>query len=470
MTLSDQELSSSKHPGQLTATMRAGAGALATRQGPKLLRIGVVHAGRVREELTIATPAHVTVGTREGNTFLLGGATQPTSFRLFERIDDAYHLNFLTEMRGRVALTNGIFELDELKTETHRRAPGAYRIAVSDEARGRVALGDVSILFHFVPPAPILPKAVLPAAVLRGPRRMDWISTIGAGASFLLHFLVLGAIYSDWADPVVDDDVSTAGLIDSLKNLPPPPRIEDKAESEEAPAPTSESPQTKPTNAPPAKRAAGLPAHQPWSGPSGEAALSDQLAKIDVSILGALGTLQPATSGVFNRREVAFGSLDAAAATGAGVGSGSEPRLGSAGAPIQRGNVDLRELGATKRSSEGSGRVASVSGPRAVANLAPLIASAGAVSNAASVVAGMRAGFRACYQHGLDENPDASGAVRLTIRVGPGGEVLSVSASPSGNLPASVVSCVQTRARAAQFDPPEGGSAVIQVPVNFVKQ
>ena len=75
----------------------------------------------------------------------------------------------------------------------------------------------------------------------------------------------------------------------------------------------------------------------------------------------------------------------------------------------------------------------------------------------------MRAGFRACYNRGLQENPDAQGNIRLTIRVGPGGEVSGVSAAPSGNLPASVVSCVQARASAAQFAPPEGGSAVIVV-------
>ena len=71
---------------------------------------------------------------------------------------------------------------------------------------------------------------------------------------------------------------------------------------------------------------------------------------------------------------------------------------------------------------------------------------------------------------GLAENPDASGSVRLTIRVGAGGEVAGVTATPSGSLPASVVACVQARAQAAQFDAPEGGSAVIAVPVSFVKQ
>jgi hypothetical protein len=95
---------------------------------------------------------------------------------------------------------------------------------------------------------------------------------------------------------------------------------------------------------------------------------------------------------------------------------------------------------------------------------------AGSVSNAASVVAGMRAGFRRCYQRGLDANPDIAGRISLTIRIGPGGEVASVSGSPSGNIPSSVVSCVKARAQAAQFAPPDGGSAVINVPVSFVKQ
>jgi hypothetical protein len=92
------------------------------------------------------------------------------------------------------------------------------------------------------------------------------------------------------------------------------------------------------------------------------------------------------------------------------------------------------------------------------------------VSNAARVVAGMRAGFRNCYNRALSQNPDVEGRIALSIHVGPGGEVQSVGAAPSGNLPDSVVSCVKARAQAAQFDPPQGGLAVIQVPVTFVKQ
>jgi outer membrane biosynthesis protein TonB len=83
----------------------------------------------------------------------------------------------------------------------------------------------------------------------------------------------------------------------------------------------------------------------------------------------------------------------------------------------------------------------------------------------------MRAGFRACYRRGQDENPDIEGKIALSIKVGPTGQVSSVAATKTGNLPASVVDCVKARATSATFAPPQGGgAAVIQVPVTFVKQ
>lgn len=91
------------------------------------------------------------------------------------------------------------------------------------------------------------------------------------------------------------------------------------------------------------------------------------------------------------------------------------------------------------------------------------------VSNAARVVAAMRAGFRTCYQRALTETPNTQGSVKLHLKVGPGGEVLVVQALAL-SLPKSCVDCVMERAVGSQFDPPEGGSAVIAVPVTFVKQ
>jgi hypothetical protein len=126
----------------------------------------------------------------------------------------------------------------------------------------------------------------------------------------------------------------------------------------------------------------------------------------------------------------------------------------------------LGGLGSTGKRG-GSGVGSTVAGPRGTATVGSAAVSGGTVANAARVVAGMRAGFRNCYQRGLAEDPAAAGSIRLGIRVGAQGQVTGVAPAPTGTLPASVVACVVARARAAQFDPPEGGNSTIEVPITF---
>lgn len=94
----------------------------------------------------------------------------------------------------------------------------------------------------------------------------------------------------------------------------------------------------------------------------------------------------------------------------------------------------------------------------------------GNVANASAVVAGMSAGFRRCYNKGLAEKPNMAGSVRVTAKIGPNGEVLSVTTAGGQGLSESVIACVKARVSSAQFAPPEGGGATIVVPVTFKSQ
>jgi hypothetical protein len=462
-----QHPGTSQRPGQMTAVMRA----VAANAGPKVLRIGVVQAGRVAEERIIKQRVHVTVGASEKNMFVVSTQNLPPTFRVFELVGNDYHLNFLDGMTGRIALPTGISDLNMLKGQAKRNAQGAYQVRLTEDSRGKVVIGDTTFLFQFVAPPPIQPKPQLPVAVLRGASSIDWNTTIIAALSFLCHFMALGAIYSDWLDPVIDDEVSVAGLIDSLKNLPPPPPVEDKPADK--PDETAKADKPEPVKAPTSTAPAGPKGPAAPMSAKESAALSNELDKIDMAVLAFAGT-GPATAGVLKNGEVPTGSLDQAAASAAAVGAGGDLNIKGGGGSIVPGALrgGLAGIGATGRGTgtEGTGAGAKVEGPKGNASVGGAAVSGGTVSNAARVVAGMRAGFRNCYQRGLAENPDAAGSIRLTIRVGAGGEVAGVSPSPSGTLPASVISCVVARAQAAQFDPPEGGSAVIAVPVTFVKQ
>jgi hypothetical protein len=452
-------------PGQMTAVMRAVA-----QTGPKVLRIGLVQSGRVIEERIIKQRTHVTIGPNEKNMFVTASGNLPATFRLFELVGTDYTLNFLDDMTGRVALPTGISDLAVLKGQARRNQQGAYQIRLTEDSRGKVVVGDTTFLFQFVAPPPIQPKPQLPVSVTRGATSIDWATTMIAAFSFLIHFSAIGSIYSEWLDPVVDYDVNISNLLDSVKSLPPPPPVEEQTEKPDetaqpdkaAEAPKQQTASKGNTSA----KAGGAMSN------AAAAALSNQLDQMEMATLGALAGAGPATEGVLKTGEVPTGALDKAAASSAGVGVGGLS-LGGGGGAIRPGAAGggLGSIGSTTAGTgTGAGAAQEVKGPKGNASTGAANVSGGTVSNAARVVAGMRAGFRNCYNRALSSNPDVEGRISLSIRVGPGGEVQGVNASPSGNLPDSVVSCVKARAQAAQFDPPQGGMAVIQVPVTFVKQ
>jgi len=459
----------SSRPGQMTAVMRAVA-----PTGPKVLRIGVVQSGRVIEERIIKQRTHVTVGPSEKCMFVLTWSAVPANFRLFELVGDEYCLNFLDAMSGRVALPTGIADLSVLRGQAKRTQQGVYQLKLTDDSRGKLVLGDVTFLFQFVAPPPVQPKPQLPVAVLRGATSIDWTTTMIAAFSFLLHFLAIGSLYSDWLDPVVNEEANLASLVDSVKSLPPPPPVEQtKQESTDAAADAKAEEKSKEQKTGGAgKKSADAGAGKMSA--SQAAALTKELDSLEMATLGALSGSGPATAGVLTGGEVATSALDQAAATNAGVSSGmGDLKLSGGGGTVRPGSAGggLAAIGASGKTegTQGTGAVKKVAGPKGNAAVGGANVSGGTVSNAQRVVAGMRAGFRNCYNRELAQNPDAQGSIRLTIRVGPGGEVAGVSAVPSGNL-GSAVACVKARAQAAQFDPPQGGSAVVVVPVSFVKQ
>ena len=210
---------------------------------------------------------------------------------------------------------------------------------------------------------------------------------------------------------------------------------------------------------------------------SERARLSNELDQLNLATVGSLGGQGPATAGVLNSgSDLPGGALELAAASGAGAGTsgGSGLNLGGGGGGTVRPGAAGGGLGSVGNVSGGqatatAGTETKVKGPKGNANASAQV-SGGQVSNASRVVAGMRAGFRACYNQGLASNPDMSGSVHVTAQIGPNGEVRSASASPSGSISGAVASCIAARVRSAQFDPPQGGAATIVIPVTLVQQ
>ncbi len=459
--------------GTMTAVMRAMSGAV----GPKVLRVGVVRAGCIVEERVLKQRITVTVGVSETATFLvpsLAAFARP-EFKLFERIGDDYYLNVLSGMTGRVALEGGIVDVGCL---------GSMALRLGDDARGKVGIGDTTLLFQLV--APPLPQArpQLPLAVKAGLRN-DWTLTFIVAVSFLVHFGLVGTMYSDWSDPIVGESYDVRGLVDLIAKIPAPPPV-DVPDSNAVSAPTPTLTLTKPavassasTPSPTPPRRATAPARTDARQTAEPSSANDErsamlAARADQMKMQILIGLQggPAVQGGLDRSNVPTVDLGAVAERNVGVVRGNgELKTGSGGPVAANEKRGLPGLADTTSDGTGAnaGRETSTAGPTAVANIGISNVSA-PIPNADSVVASLRGRFRSCYQTGLLGDSTMTGKVVIAAKVGPNGEVSSADVASMTGLSPAVGQCIAGVVKRATFSAPSGGgSSTVQIPVTFVQ-
>ncbi len=462
-------------PGQMTMAMRA----MPQVSGPKVLRIGKVQGGRVIEERVIKQRTHVTIGSSHTNMFLASGAggagAVPETMRLFELVGNDYVLNITDAMTGRVALPSGVTDVAQARASGMARKTGQfYQLKLTEDSRGKVAIGDTTFLFQFVAPPPIQPKPQLPLAVKGGlASQIDWRFTIIAAFSFLLHFGLAGAVNSDWFDPLIDEDAETAALIQSAKDRPAPP-IEEKKEEKEDPNAKKEPDKKGPEPDKKAPGKAGPAGPKPGSMAAQGKALSSELDQLELKALGSLGGQGPAQSSIMKPGATAAdSSLDNVASKAGGVdtgGAGLKTGAGGGG-PLMpgAGGKGLSGIGDTKGGGGGGGgggqdKSAEVKAPTGDANVGAVGGQAGNVKDVDSVIARNRWRFKACYNKALATDPTAGGTVKVAVKIGEGGEVVSAS-SVSSDAPTGLTQCIVSSFQAMKFSPPEGGTAGFTAPV-----
>jgi hypothetical protein len=453
----------SGRPGQMTAVMRA----MQQATGPKVLRIGLVAAGRILEERIVKQRTSVTVGPSERSMFVVQ-ANVPAQFKLFELIGNDYYLNFLDGMTGRVALASGITDLVALKGQAKRVGP-AYQVRLSEEARGKVVIGETTFLFQFVAPPPVQPRPQLPLSVRGGvASQIDWNLTIIAAFSFLVHFGLVGAMYSDWMDPVVSDDL-TAGLIDMVKQTVPPP-VESADESSTATSTATA------TAAPTATTPKQTSKPAPGAAPDARVVqgLMNEADQARIQILAALNGGQSLAAAMRDDNGAPVDLNSLANRQGGISNTTSGLNLpGGAGGPIRpgQGPGGLQSLhgGETGGATSAAGTAVKVV-PIGDVQYGGSSMSV-PVSNAEAVIRSqIHPGAKRCYQKGLESDPTQAGKVVILIKVGPSGEVDSANVASNSGLSAGVAGCIASVARRAKFDAPGANGSTISVPFNFVKQ
>jgi hypothetical protein len=200
----------------------------AAEDGGKILRIGIIQNGKIVEERLVRKRENVTVGQSTKNTFVVPASNHlPRTFVLFELTPAGYALNFTDAMDGRVSLGEQVVALPALRQGGKAQRKGdLWHLMMNDRSRGKVVIGDVTVLFQFVTPPPVQPRPQLPPSVRSSLlQNLDWLLVAVVGASFLLHFgFVIYLRNIDWPrKPDIEE------LPDRfVQMIVPPKKIEEK--------------------------------------------------------------------------------------------------------------------------------------------------------------------------------------------------------------------------------------------------
>jgi hypothetical protein len=185
------------------------------QQAPRqrILRIGVLLGGKLVEERLIRERTTVSIGQSMKNTFSVPVEGLPLEFPMFVIDQNRYYLRFINSMDGRLSDGGNVNTLDALKGRGAQNAGGYWQVPLADNARGKMSLGDLTVLFQFVTEPPRQPKPMLPASV-RGTfaDRLDPRLSVILGTSIVIHFAI--AIVALNMDPR-----RSTGIADTAYNL-----------------------------------------------------------------------------------------------------------------------------------------------------------------------------------------------------------------------------------------------------------
>jgi len=419
----------------------------------KVLRVGVIRDGKIIEERQIRHPSPVTIGQDGANTFVIPASELPASFPVFDHRNGQYTLLFTDRMNGRVANRSGDFDFAGLKTRGLAQKRGSvWALPLDDSTKGKVSLGEVTLLFQFVARPPEPARIELPAEV-RGTvwRSIDHLFFAILAASLFLHFA--GAACIMLSPKPLDNDLALDELPDRFARVLLPPKAAEP-EQPKAPEQTAQVEEKKevkkkkelPPDAAQRKaiiqqRVAGKGLLKILGSAGGSGALSD--------VLGSGTGSGDVASALAGARGVSIATADSVGAR-AGGGAGRTAGIGEVGT-AGGGKVALAGKGDAKVTGQ-------------VSAAAPEVDSADVDRAALSRYIRDRLGaIRGCYERELKRNPGLKGKVVIRFNITPAGRAGDVRIEENTLGSPEVASCIQGLMRSwiFPFKPPD------EVPVQY---
>jgi hypothetical protein len=445
----------------------------------KILRIGIIQSGKIVEERLVRKRENVTIGQSAKNTFVVPASNYlGRSFVLFELGPAGYALNFTDGMDGRVSLGDQVVALPALRQAGKAQKKGElWHLQLTDRSRGKVVIGDVTVLFQFVAPPPVQPRPQLPPSVRSSlMQNLDWMLVATVGASFLLHFGF--AVYLRNVDWPRKPDIEE--LPDRFVQMIVPPKkieekkpeiakVEDKGAAEEKKKDKGGGGDGKKAGGPKAPRD---PEAEARAAAERRARLAADVQKMGVlKLLGAKGeggTVADLVKGgdVSGDADAVFKQVGGVGVAGSGSAGGLRSAKGAGGTGSLRGGGSLRAEGP---GTVGTGEKGGERAVKAVIKDSAPVDVDGSLDPSVIVkeIRSRIGAVKACYEAGLKRNPSIGGKVTLRFEVSTVGKVTSAEIENDTMKDDEVTGCIRTRVLSWRFPAPAGGSAQFSYPFIF---
>jgi hypothetical protein len=419
--------------------MNTSAAAQTTaRPTPKILRIGVARAGRIVHEKLIRPGETVTVGDSPRNTFVLPGTGLPPRHEMFVARGGSYTLRLPSGIEAKISGQDGIRDLEELRArgEASRRGDTCV-VPLTESTRGKLTIGDFTLLFQFVP-AP--PEPARQASDFR-PRLIDEDDPLFMGLVSLFGVFAAGFMF--WVEradlPQTSDLDEIDTVCDLVLGIPPLPLPDPSTHTgpDDAKKPTRRDTKSpRPTSSPPPKPIAHFSLLLQQLGTTGSTSAADPVTTLLGEEVASTSGLDAALRGVTGAETATAGDLVV------------HPGAARADATI-RGV----EGGTGRTAGTGAGAVTTVKRPRVAMDPGGVYTPGeGDGSGIPSVVRKSNGRIQTCVEQSLKNNPTLEGRVSVgwTIQAGRVTESHLVRNS-TGDDP--VGRCIVNAARSLRFDP-----------------
>lgn len=438
-------------------------------QQPRVLRVGVILGGKIVEERVFAPRQPITFGSGPKNTLVVRHPGLPESIPLFTWSGDQYHLHFADGFEGSVQSPHGQADFGALISQgLAKRQGGLYAVPITDAQRGKLQIGEVSLLWQFVAQPPEAPRPALPKEARGNPfQSMDRLFVTVLVASLLIH----GGAYVALANTPLPPEVTLEEIPDRYARVLIPERLP------QPPEPAKQEAGPRKEDRPAEKAAADdkRPAETAEQQAARKAARAAAVAKAVQSkgILKVLGALGPgagagAVADVFGE---GGGMTDVATAlSGAGgVAVATDP--GAGGGRKGGGEGGAASIGTLATSGGGAVAYGAKTEVKVTGTVAAEEAEVDSTEidpqRLAAFIKARMSAIKGCYENALKRNPNLRGKITVRFTILETGGLADLEAAVNSMNSAEVAACIMGTMRSWRTPFKPSGPVTVEYPFVF---